>query len=562
MWQVDTVVERCDDIHVAVENVFPSDDASQRKARGAFFTPPRIAHYITEWAVRDATDTVLEPSCGEAAFLTQAVSRLRALGANQPTVDGVDIHPFSASEAARLVAEHGGNPNIAVSDFFLLDPEPKYTSVIGNPPFIRYQDFSGEARVRSREAALRAGVPMSGLASSWAAFTIHASLFLKKGGRLGLVIPAELLSVNYAADVRRFLMQSFKKVDLVLFTERVFPEVQEEVVLLLAEGYGEGHTDHATIYQAHNADDLGEILAAATWKPVDPADKWTPLLMSAEALDVYTELLTSGSFTTLDTWGRTSLGMVTGNNKYFTLSPERVTELGIPRTDLIRVSPPGSRHLRGLTLTTSALTELGKKGSATYLFYPKGEPKGASLEYITAGETANVHTAYKCRVRKPWWRVPLVKPADLFLTYMNADTPRITTNDAKVIHLNSVHGVYLLDEHRALGRELLPLASLTSMTLVGAETVGRSYGGGMLKLEPREANRLPVPSPKLVEESRDSLLAVRPQMARLLRSGRLEEAAKLVDEVLLVKALGLSRSDAKVLRNEFARLFARRAARA
>jgi len=75
-----------------------------------------------------------------------------------------------------------------------------------------------------------------------------------------------------------------------------------------------------------------------------------------------------------------------------------------------------------------------------------------------------------------------VRPADLLLTYMNADTPQLTTNRAKAHHLNSVHGVYLRGELREAGQRLLPLGSLTSMTLLGVETVGRAYGGGMLKL--------------------------------------------------------------------------------
>jgi hypothetical protein len=228
---------------------------------------------------------------------------------------------------------------------------------------------------------------------------------------------------------------------------------------------------------------------------------------------------------------------------------------------LIRISPPGSAHLRGLAFTESARAELGKNGSATYLFRPSGEPSEAGLKYIAAGEVAAVDTAYKCRVRKPWWRVPLVKPADLLLTYMNADTPRITTNSAAVHHLNSVHGIYLRPEFKELGRQLLPLASLTSMTLVGAETVGRAYGGGMLKIEPREADRLPVPSAALVEAGSHKLTILRPQMATFLRYGRLVEAAKLVDEVLLVGELGMKRSDVKHLRDAHAELASRRAAR-
>lgn len=543
------------------------DSATARKARGAFFTPDAIAEFMTNWAVRSADDLVLEPSCGEAAFLTQAVRRIAELHAASdaltvpPRVDGVEIHGPSAAEAERLVREAGGDPRIVTSDFFTVKPEPRYTAIVGNPPYIRFHDFSGEARLRSREAALQAGVNMSTLASSWAAFTVHAALMLRKGGRLALVVPAELLSVNYAAEVRRFLFDRFAHVDLVLFTERVFAEVQEEVVLLLADGYKKGTAKHASIHQAQNVAALSETLAVTTWTPADPADKWTPSLLSSDALGVYSGLLKNGDFTPLETWGDTTLGMVTGNNKYFAVSPEKVAELGLKKSDLVKLSPPGSSHLRGLTFTGDAWRALGKKGKATYLFRPSDEPSEKAWEYIHAGEMASVDSAYKCRVRKPWWRVPLVKPADLFLTYMNADTPRITTNEANVFHLNSVHGIYLRPGHRQTGRKFLPLAALTSMTLVGAETVGRSYGGGMLKIEPREADRLPVPSPAVIDAASDALTALRPQLATRLRYGRLGEAAKLVDDVLLIGELGMNRIDVKALREAHAELTARRTAR-
>lgn len=538
------------------------DTAALRKARGAFFTPDALASFVTDWAVRSSDDAVLEPSCGEAAFLTHAVARLRVLGAGEsaPTVDGVEIHASSAATARQLVAAAGGRANILVSDFFLVEPEQRYSAVIGNPPYIRYQDFSGSARARSRAAALAAGVNLSGLASSWAAFTIHSALMLRKGGRLGLVVPAELLSVNYAAEVRRFLMERFARVDLVLFTERVFPDAQEDVVLLLADGYQQGSAQRMNVYQAQNGASLSETMAATSWAPIDPSDKWTPSLLKTEALSAYNGLMTAG-FAPLQTWGETTLGMVTGNNGYFAMSPARAASLGLDERDLLPLSPPGSGHLRGLTLSRAAWRELGKKGASTYLFRPKQPLDRAASEYIEAGETAGVDQAYKCRVRKTWWEVPLVKTADLFLTYMNADTPRITNNDARALHLNSVHGIYLAAEHRDVGRTFLPLAALTSMTLVGAETVGRAYGGGMLKIEPREADRLPVPSPEVVAAASDKLAILRPQLAARLRSKRLVEAAKLVDDVLLVGELGISRSEVKALRDSYAELSARRAAR-
>jgi adenine-specific DNA methylase len=543
------------------------DTAALRKARGAFFTPEVIAAFVADWAIRDFDDRVLEPSCGDAEFLLHAVERLTALSIRHgmlplaPRVDGVEIHEASAREAQERVISAGGSPEILVSDFFLVEPRGEYAAVIGNPPYIRYQDFAGDARTRSRAAALRGGVPLSGLASSWAAFTVHSALFLRKGGRMGLVLPAELLSVNYAGAVRKFLFDRFKSVDLVLFNERVFPEAETDVVLLLADGFDEGPTDHARVVQAQNAEALTSLAVSRKWTPIDPADKWTPSLLGADVLSAYSGLLTSGNFVGLESWGDTTLGMVTGNNRYFALSTERVRELKLTDADLINLSPPGSSHLRGLTFGTRALNEMARKGSPVYLFRPRGEPSDAALIYIEAGETAGVNQAYKCRVRKPWWRVPIVAPADLLLTYMNADTPRLTTNDANAHHLNSVHGVYLKPELRKLGRRLLPLASLTSMTLLGAETVGRSYGGGILKIEPREADVLPVPAPEVVAACAEKLAALRPQVSTLLRNSRLTDAAKLVDEVVLIGELGLKRADVKLLRDAHAEYSARRSTR-
>lgn len=538
--------------------------AQLRKARGAFFTPPELCDYIVEWAIRDSSDDVLEPSCGEAAFLLAAGARRDALGAARGDADGglhgIELHEDSARAALALLNAKGYDASVEVGDFFDTDPVPQYDAVIGNPPYVRYQDFTGEPRARGRAAALRAGVPLTGLASSWAAFTVHAALFLKLGGRLGLVLPAELLTVNYAAEVRRYLMQRFARVRLVLFTERVFPGVLEEVVLLLAEGLGP--TDHCELYQVRELADLGTASGIGRqWRPERPEDKWTPSLLSPAALEAYAEMAAHGSFTTLQAWGDTTLGMVTGNNKYFALSPGRVQELGLSSKDTIALSPPGSTYLRGLAFSDLAWRELGKENRPTLLFRPPDDLSPAAASYIEAGEAVNVHTAYKCRVRSPWWRVPLVPPADVLLTYMNADTPRLCANKARVRHLNSVHGLYFKQGMVRAGTDLLPLASLNSMTLLGAETVGRAYGGGMLKLEPREADELPVPTMTVLEEAEAALSALRPQMAQALRSGRLLDAVRLVDDVFLVGQLGLSLAKVAALRDAHAELRSRRTAR-
>lgn len=540
------------------------DTLDARKARGAFFTPDELTAFIAGWAIRSADDRVLEPSAGEAAFLTAAVKRLRSLSRNSnlaPKVDGIEIHGHSAQVGRQHVCDAGGVAHITVRDFFDIDPTPRYSAVIGNPPYVRYQGWTGEARTKSRAAALRAGVTLTGLASSWAAFTVHSAQFLQVGGRLGLVLPGELLSVNYAAPVRKFLFDHFASVELVLFDSQVFPEVEADVVLLLADGYGQGPTDHAVIRQADNASGLKDLADGQPWAPIDPADKWTGSLVPSPAAAPLRQLLVCESFVNLQAWGETTLGMVTGGNHFFTLSPAKAAELGLSRRELLRLSPPGSSHLRGLALSSRNLSRLGAEGKSTYLFHPSATPSLPAKAYIDVGHKAGVDRAYKCRVRNPWYRVPVLPPADLLLTYMNADTPRLTTNEARAHHLNSVHGVYLGDEYRELGRELLPLASLNSLTLLNAEMVGRAYGGGILKIEPREADVWAMPSPTLVRSRAQALRGVRAPVANRLRAGKLLEAVELVDQALLVDSNRVDAAPIAQVRQARAELARRRTVR-
>lgn len=542
------------------------DTPELRKARGAFFTPPEVADYICDWAIRAPDDRVYEPSCGEADFLLAAGRRLRRIGApevGQRLLRGAELHAVSAAGARRELATCGMDAGIDVSDFFDVPLQPRtFDAIVGNPPYVRYQAFHGEARAKAQRAALAAGVKLSGLASSWAAFTVRCGDLVKPGGRLGFVLPAELLTTNYAAPVRAYLARRFGSVRLIMFDERVFPGVLAEVVLLLAEG--EGPTDRVEVSQPRNLAALADP-PVTHWRFTDPEAKWTPALLPTAAADAYATLLKAGDFAPLDTWGATDLGMVTGNNRFFCLTADEARDLGLTERELIRISPPGSRHLRGLAFGERAWHDLAREGRRVYLFAPKENLEtslsDAAARYLADGEARKVDAAYKCRVRSPWWEVPGIRRPDLFLTYMNQDTPRLVTNTAGVAYLNSVHGVMLKPEHRTLGRDVLPVAALNTVTLLGAELVGRSYGGGILKVEPKEADMLPVPSPRVAEDAREELFTLCPHLAQKLRAGDLLGAVALVDRVLLVDHLGLRRPLVKQLREAREFMFQRRATR-
>lgn len=551
----------------------PGDSPVLRKERGAFFTPPEIADYLADWAVGgDRSARILDPTCGEAVFLRSAGRRLRALGRENGDLDehlfGVDLHETSLAWATSILEAEGLDAHLLAADFFDLAtpdqlgaPLPAMDAVIGNPPFIRYQRHIGEARAKSRQAALRQHVRLSGLASSWAALLVHACGFLKPDGRLAMVLPAELLTVGYAEPIRAWLRRRFEQVHLVLFERLQFQDATEKVVLVLAAG--SGGCDAFSLYCLDDAADLAGI-RPMTNLSVTPADsgKWTDLLLPNRQRRLF-KTVSGERFTPLSSYGKPELGTVTGANDYFTMSEHtRAQYQLVEDRHVIKICPPGTRHLRGMAFSTARWAQLRAQGERVWLLHPPADDRSKALAaYLALGREQAVHEAYKCTVRSPWWRPPAVSPPDLFFTYMSHRYPRLIANTAGVTFVNSMHGVRLLPGAPRIAQSALPVLCLNSVTLLGAEVFGRSYGGGILKMEPREAAMLPVPGPDDLRAAWKRLQSSIETLDGQLADGRWTEVVTWVDTVLLHEVMGLAVTQIELLRAAADALRARRLAR-
>jgi len=184
--------------------------------------------------------------------------------------------------------------------------------------------------------------------------------------------------------------------------------------------------------------------------------------------------------------------------------------------------------------------ELRDAGDAVWILYPDPSDDSEALaRYLAVGVAQGVPEAYKCTVRTPWWRPPVVRKPDLFFTYMSHRYPRLVANTAGVTFVNSMHGVRLTGGPK-VSLLALPLLAMNSVSMLGAELFGRSYGGGILKMEPREAARLPLPKPGHVVAAWKRLERERRQLDRALRDGEWSSVVDRVDEVLLRGVMKLS----------------------
>ena len=87
---------------------------------------------------------------------------------------------------------------------------------------------------------------------------------------------------------------------------------------------------------------------------------------------------------------------------------------------------------------------------------------------------------------------------DLFLSYMSSGAPALVENQARCACTNAVHAVQL---RKGASRTVLRRGWNNPLTALSCEIEGHPLGGGVLKLEPREALRVAVGGGELTPES-------------------------------------------------------------
>jgi adenine-specific DNA-methyltransferase len=548
-------------------------ELSAEKLRGGYYTPEAVAAWLCKWAIRQGTDSFLEPSCGDGSILVAAAERLIELGA-KPTslhsqLHGIELLPSEAAVArGRLVPLLGSNVRsiVEVDDFFARWPvlvERQYTTIIGNPPFIRYQSFPEPARSRAMAIMEKLGLHPNRLTNIWVPFVAAAVAALKPGGRLALVLPAELLQVSYAAQIRSFLAQRFSELKLVACNELIFNGAEQEVMFLLAEGaLAQSVADRkcqiavAEVAKLHDVldTDPAKLFRTIEAKEVhSDREKWLKYFLTASEIELMRELRAHQRIVELRTVAEVDVGIVTGANSFFVLRFDDIKRAKLSRYSRKIISR--SAHLRGARISEHDWEMLSDRNERVHLLDmgPLSTPLSASaLAYIEAGENAGVNRGYKCSIRQPWFRVPAIWQPDAFLFRQIHDFPRFVLNEAGAVSTDTIHRV------RTVGCAPATLVSGTfsHLTAASAEIEGRSYGGGVLELEPTEAERLLVPDITGLERA----LPLE-ECDRLIRAGRLAVVLHENDQRILHGELGLSERDCTMLYAIWAKMRDRRFAR-
>ncbi|MCX4139344.1 SAM-dependent methyltransferase [Paraburkholderia sp. SEWSISQ10-3 4] len=537
----------------------------RRRELGAFFTPPDLTKVISEWAIRSPGDLVLEPSFGGCGFLAAAVDRLSVMGTRNPAAQlfGCDIDVGAFDSLATL------GPKVAAENFVLADflsvfrtPSwpPAFDVVIGNPPYIGYHNLNDDQRAVAIAAANNSplAIRLQKNASLWAYFLLHSISFVRAGGRLAFVLPKSFLDAEYAADLRELVGREFARTAVVAVHQKLFKSegTEERTLCLFAEGRGAAQSSPMVIGEAANVVELALLLEkwrTRTWDGTAATGRSMLALLPPKSRALYDGLLVSPHCELFGDNCTIRIGAVTGRNEFFVMNSCRSKELELPKSALKPIVAKFAQ-VKGLKFDDDDQAENLVAGARCLLFSPNPHRMmaQATLAYIATLSQVDIDTNRTFGKRDHWYQADDGRRPDAFLSYLHDLGPRMSLNGSQANCTNTIHRGYFkadMSEHR---KKLLAVSLLCTFSQLSAEIEGRSYGSGVLKLEPSEFGRVRILMPPVTVARLDAAFK---RIDLLLRAGEHDNARKAADALILgPHGVNLDVAEIEILRGELERL--------
>jgi adenine-specific DNA-methyltransferase len=461
----------------------------RRYTLGQFFTPQPIAELMAEAVLEVDPETCLDPGVGGGVLL-------RAVGPG-PKRFGCDIDPSAVALARDALEAQGGELELLHGDFLSLDSWPfsidELDAIIANPPYIRHHNLTPQQKALAKHYSRLFGLRVSSLSGSYVYFFLEAIKRLRFNGRLVFITPTEFLDARYGAALKEALLSCCDIDELIVLEmdELAFDGVLTTSAITIATKrerptrrlrMTEAQLDGSVLRGRQVQLDADEASPDAPWTALLPsrAERILPLIADRSAK--------------LSDYARVRRGIATGDNSFFCLTQQQVDRWHIEPRFLVPVVA-GSKDLpeNGSVLTGELWRARKSSGAPSWLLWCH-EPKSALigtavLRYIEHGETLGLPERFNCKTRKPWYGVERVPPADFFVTYMSRRRARFVRNELGARCLTSLLNVW---SHDGIEPDRLRPILEDEANAQLLREFGRTYGGGLGKIEPGDLLRLPV----------------------------------------------------------------------
>lgn len=454
----------------------------RRRSLGATYTPVEIVSSMVAWAAGRAPARVVDPGTGSARFLIAAGQALP-----EASLVGVEIDPLAALLARANLTAVGfdDRSRIVVGDYRTVDLGEcaGVTAYIGNPPYVRHHQIAASDKDWLARRAADLGLKASGLAGLHVHFLLATALHARPGDVGAFVTSAEWLEVNYGRLPRELVAGELGGLSIHVIDPEAVPfngTATTAAVTCFEVGTA---VPAIRMRRVESPLQLGALEAGERFgrERLRAAPRWSSLLNGNGALKPPEGWVELGELC------RVHRGAVTGaNSTWITDADDPVLPPGVLFASITRARElfdltdgvlHNGRALRAVVNLPSDLDEFDAADRARI------------DRFLRVARHRGAHTGYIARHRNPWWSVRLRPPAPILATYMARRPPAFVRNLAGVRNVNVAHGIYPREPMAPAALDALA----ASLRAAAPTAVGRTYAGGLVKFEPSEMSRIPVP---------------------------------------------------------------------
>ena len=447
---------------------------ADRRRIGQFFTDQSIITPMVDWVVEKSPQRVIDAGCGSGRF-SIVIAGAESVG----VIESIDADPIATLICRANLAVIGPAAEVRVrnEDFLAaeIDTITGTTAFIGNPPYIRHHALSKETKAHAQLVGKAAGQSVSGQAGLHALFVLKATKESQPGDIGSFITSSEWLDTVYGRAVRNALSNGMglTRLDMIDTRSAVFDDAMSSGVIFSWQVAYDGDVKvrHITSRDQIRTLDGGRPIKRNV---VQGADRWSDLTEDK------VKTAAAGSVR-LGSVARVHRGIATGANSFFLMTPEQARERGLDGWTVPCLT-------RALQVIHSGGEITPEMATHVLLDLPAELPDDAAVaEYVAYGESLGIHDRYICSHRPKWWRIGETRIPDIVATYMARRPPHFALNTPGLKTTNNIHGIHLRADVGCDAGELVE-----ALNAAASSARGRTYYGGLTKIEPREMERIPV----------------------------------------------------------------------
>ncbi len=462
-----------------------------KKITGSYYTPIKLANFIVRYLhgrIKEKVTSILEPSVGDGVFVEALYNSTHNLQGTNLTLFDINAEELSKAEEKAQSSNVFSCVNSNNKDFLSVDNDLKikFSFIVGNPPYIKKKSLPRDVVARCEEHHKRAGLSDNKINNIWTAFVVSCTQQLNDDGVMALVLPADLLQVKYAEEIRLFLEKEFSRLEIFTLNDDDFPGIEQEIIVLFA--YKESANPGTFFYEVSDFDGCDVQQISSNGLMVNQS-KWTHYNLKPSEIHLLNSI--NEKLPRVSDYVDVRAGIVTGANKFFILSKKEVGKKG-GKSYALPVLRNSSFVKQGVDFTHDDFEKIAESSKPAFLLdLSKKTRKNKNLDdYLDYGKSLNIHNRHKCSLRNEWYHIPNIGiPAEAFFFKRIHLVPKVIRNLSSVYVTDTA---YKIDPKESTDLKSFVRSFYTVITFIYAELMGRKYGGGVLELTPNEFKDLPL----------------------------------------------------------------------